>query len=48
MKTFPDKSSFNVELSDSECEGYSDGIQELRKIGWISLIDVLFLNLFIF
>ena len=37
MKTFPDKSLFNVDLSDQECEGYSDGIQELRKTGVLSL-----------
>ncbi|UJR25796.1 hypothetical protein I4U23_007146 [Adineta vaga] len=31
MKTFPDKSLFNLDLTDQECEGFSDGIQELRK-----------------
>jgi negative elongation factor A len=33
MKTFPDKSLFNLDLTDQECEGYTDGIQELRKTG---------------
>ena len=36
MKTFPDKSSFNYDLTDQECEGFSDGIQELRKTGSLS------------
>ncbi|CAF3919072.1 unnamed protein product [Rotaria magnacalcarata] len=31
MKTFPDKSLFNLDLTDQECEGFTDGIQELRK-----------------
>lgn len=31
MKTFPDKSLFNLDLTDDECEGYTNGIQELRK-----------------
>lgn len=33
MKTFPDKSLFNLDLTDDECEGYTNGIQELRKTG---------------
>ena len=33
MKTFPDKSLFNLDLTDQECEGFADGIQELRKTG---------------
>jgi negative elongation factor A len=35
MKTFPDKSLFNLDLTDQECEGFTDGIQELRKTGYI-------------
>jgi hypothetical protein len=35
MKTFPDKSLFNLDLTDQECEGFTDGIQELRKTGLI-------------
>ncbi|CAF1155601.1 unnamed protein product [Rotaria sordida] len=31
MKTCPDKSLFNLDLTDQECEGFTDGIQELRK-----------------
>ncbi|CAF0725514.1 unnamed protein product [Rotaria sp. Silwood1] len=31
MKTFPDKALFNLDLTDQECEGFTDGIQELRK-----------------
>ena len=33
MKTFPSKSSFNLDLTNQECEGFIDGIQELRKTG---------------
>ena len=33
MKTFPGKSLFNLDLTDDECEGYTNGIQELRKTG---------------
>jgi len=28
MKTFPSKSSFNLDLTNQECEGFMDGIQE--------------------
>ncbi|CAF0845093.1 unnamed protein product [Didymodactylos carnosus] len=31
MKSFPDKATFNFDLSDQECEGFSAGVQELRK-----------------
>lgn len=37
MKTFPDKSLFNLDLTDQECDGFTDGIQELRKTGFIIL-----------
>jgi hypothetical protein len=33
MRIFPDKSLFNLDLTDQECEGFTDGIQELRKTG---------------
>jgi len=36
MKTFPDKSLFNLDLTDQECDGYTDGIQELRKTGFFT------------
>jgi len=36
MKTFPDKSLFNLDLTDQECDGYTDGIQELRKTGFVT------------
>ncbi len=38
MKTFPDKSLFNLDLTDQECEGFSDGIQELRKTGSMKIL----------
>jgi hypothetical protein len=38
MKTFPDKSLFNLDLTDQECEGFTDGIQELRKTGLMKFI----------
>lgn len=37
MKTFPDRSLFNVDLSDQECEGFDQSIQELRKTGRCSM-----------
>jgi hypothetical protein len=40
MKTFPDKSLFNLDLTDQECDGYTDGIQELRKTGFFYLIII--------
>lgn len=36
MTTFPDKSLFNLDLTDEECDGFTNGIQELRKTGLIS------------
>ena len=45
MKTFPDRSLFNLDLTDQECEGFTDGIQELRKTGLIKkFVSFLFIN----
>lgn len=48
MTTFPDKSLFNLDLTDEECDGFTNGIQELRKTGSISFDHSSFANPLIF
>jgi hypothetical protein len=43
MKTFPDRSLFHFDLTDQECEGYSNGIQELRKTGSLSIVMFMYI-----